>query len=135
MFASVTHTFALVWLWWVVAANIGSQLADDLLVDAFDSDLGVVRYGDLHAIRNRMKTWVRLTKAIGKDVQIVGANVIKPAYILKKINLKRGDIYNRDNVQKDLRAIYQMGFFTDRMKAVPIQNSDGSITLRILSWD
>lgn len=67
-----------------------------------------------------------------KDIEIVGTNVIKPEYILNKIQLQRGDEFSRDIIQNDLKNIYQMGFFTDKMKAVPIQNPDGTITLEIV---
>lgn len=67
-----------------------------------------------------------------KDIQIEGTNVIKPEYILNKLQFQRGDEYSRDIIQNDLKNIYKMGFFTDKMKAVPIQNPDGSITLKIV---
>lgn len=67
-----------------------------------------------------------------KDIQIEGTNVIKPEYVLNRLQLQRGDEFNRDTVQSDLKNIYQMGFFTDRMKAIPVENPDGSITLRIV---
>lgn len=67
-----------------------------------------------------------------KDIEIVGTNVIKPEYILNKIQLQRGDEYSRDIIQNDLKNIYQMGFFTDKMKAIPLQNPDGTITLEIV---
>ncbi len=46
--------------------------------------------------------------------------------------MHRGDEYSRDLIQNDLKNIYQMGFFTEKMKAVPIQNPDGSLTLKII---
>lgn len=67
-----------------------------------------------------------------KDIQIEGANVIKPEYVLNRLQLQRGDEYSRDVVQNDLKSIYQMGFFTEKMKAIPIENPDGSITLKIV---
>lgn len=67
-----------------------------------------------------------------KDINIEGTSVIKPEYILNRIQLQRGDEYNRDLIQGDLKNIYQTGYFTDKMKAIPIENSDGSITLRII---
>lgn len=66
-----------------------------------------------------------------KDIEIEGTNVIKPEYILNSLKFQRGDEYSRDLIQNDLKNIYQMGFFTDRMKAVPIENKDGSVTLKI----
>lgn len=67
-----------------------------------------------------------------KDIQIVGTSTIKPEYVLNRLQLQRGDEYSRDMVQNDLKHIYQMGFFTDKMRAVPIENPDGSITLKIV---
>lgn len=67
-----------------------------------------------------------------KDIQIEGTNVIKPEYVLNRLRLQRGDEYSRDIIQNDLKNIYQMGFFTEKMKAVPLQNPDGSVTLRIV---
>lgn len=67
-----------------------------------------------------------------KDIQIEGTNVVKPEYITNRMRLQRGDEFSRDLIQNDLKSIYQMGFFTDKMKAIPIENPDGSITLRIV---
>lgn len=67
-----------------------------------------------------------------KDIEIEGTNVIKPESVLNRLQLQRGDEYSRDLIQNDLKNIYQMGFFTEKMKAIPIQNPDGSITLRIV---
>lgn len=67
-----------------------------------------------------------------KDIEISGSNVIKPEYILEKMQLHSGDIYNRDLLQTDLKRIYQMGFFSDKLKAIPIKNADNSITLRLI---
>ena len=41
----------------------GGDLADELLVDAFDLDLGVVGDGDLDALGDREKHGVRIAKA------------------------------------------------------------------------
>ncbi|MFA7658145.1 MAG: BamA/TamA family outer membrane protein [Candidatus Gastranaerophilaceae bacterium] len=67
-----------------------------------------------------------------KDIEVEGTNVIKPEYVLNRLQLQRGDEYSRDMVQNDLKNIYKMGFFTEKMKAIPIQNPDGSITLKIV---
>lgn len=67
-----------------------------------------------------------------KDIEVVGTNVIMPQTILTRMRLQRGDEYNRDLIQNDLKSIYQMGFFTDKMKAIPVQNPDSSVTLKIV---
>ena len=66
------------------------------------------------------------------DIEILGANIIKPDFILKKMNLKKGDLYDKDLMQQDLKTIYRLGYFTERMKAIPIKNSNGTISLRII---
>lgn len=67
-----------------------------------------------------------------KDIEIEGVNAIKPEYILNRLQLQRGDEYSRDLIQNDLKNIYQMGYFTEKMKAIPLENPDGSITLKIV---
>ena len=67
-----------------------------------------------------------------KNIEIEGTNVIKPEYIMNSLKFQRGDEYSRDIIQNDLKSIYQMGFFSERMKALPIKNPDGSITLKII---
>ena len=66
-----------------------------------------------------------------KNIEIVGTNVIKPEYILNTLKFQRGDEYSRDLIQNDLKNIYQLGFFSDKMRAIPVSNKDGSVTLKI----
>lgn len=66
------------------------------------------------------------------NVQVVGANAVSPEFIISKFNLHAGDVYKPESVQAGLKNLYQLGFFTDRMKAVPIENKDGSITIKII---
>ena len=66
------------------------------------------------------------------DIQILGSNIIKPEYILSKMSLKKGDLYDKDAMQKDLKTIYKLGFFTEKMKAIPVKNSNGTISLKII---
>ncbi len=66
------------------------------------------------------------------DIEILGANIIKPEFILKKMSLQKGDLYDKDLMQQDLRTIYKLGYFTERMKAIPVKNSNGTISLKII---
>ena len=66
-----------------------------------------------------------------KDIEISGSNIIKPEYILEKMQLHSGDEYKRDLLQTDLKRIYQMGFFSEKLKAIPVENPDHSITLKV----
>lgn len=67
-----------------------------------------------------------------KDIEIHGTNVVEPEIILTSIKQKKGEIYNREIVQQDLRNIYQLGYFSEKMRAIPVNNPDGTITLKII---
>lgn len=67
-----------------------------------------------------------------KDIEIHGANVVSPDAILSVMSLQKGGAYNREALQTDLKSIYQMGYFSERMKAIPVKNADGTITLKII---
>ena len=67
-----------------------------------------------------------------KNIEFVGNNVIDKSLILEQMKLQAGDNYSRELVQRDLKAIYGMGYFTENMRAVPVNNSDGTITLKIV---
>lgn len=66
------------------------------------------------------------------DIEILGSNIIKPEYILSKMSLQKGDLYDKDAMQQDLKTIYRMGYFTEKMKAIPVKNSNGTISLKII---
>lgn len=66
------------------------------------------------------------------DIEILGANIIKPDFILSKMKLQRGDLYDKELMQQDLKTIYKLGYFTERMKAVPVKNENGTISLKII---
>lgn len=71
-------------------------------------------------------------KKIIKNIEIIGNNIIDKSLILEKMELQQGNAYNRELVRHDLKAIYEMGYFTEQMKAVPVNNSDGTVTLKII---
>ncbi len=66
-----------------------------------------------------------------KDIQIEGNKLIPVSEILNHIKLIPGSVYNRDTIQDNLKLIYDMGYFSDKMKAVPIIVDNNNIVLRI----
>ena len=66
------------------------------------------------------------------DIEILGSNIIKPEYIISKMSLKKGDLYDKDAMQQDLKTIYRLGYFTEKMKAIPVKNPNGTISLKII---
>ncbi len=69
---------------------------------------------------------------IVKDIEFYGVNALDPVDILQKMILQKGSAYKRDIVQTDLKAIYQLGYFSENMKAIPVNNPDGTVTLKII---
>ena len=67
-----------------------------------------------------------------KDIEIHGNNVVDANIILNSITQKKGDVFNRESVQADLKNIYALGFFSEKMRAIPVNNPDGTITLKII---
>ena len=78
------------------------------------------------------ETPVSKEQKIIKDIEIHGLNVISPDIVMQRLNMQRGDAYSRDILQADLKSIYELGYFTEKMKAIPVNNNDGSITLKII---
>lgn len=66
------------------------------------------------------------------DIEILGSNIVKPDFILSKMTLQKGSLYDKDLMQQDLKTIYRLGYFTERMKAIPVKNSNGTISLKVI---
>ena len=47
------------------------------------------------------------------DIEVLGANIIKPEYIVSIMKLKKGDLYDKDLMQQDIETY---GLFTQRNK-------------------
>ena len=64
-------------------------------------------------------------------IEFEGNHLIKESDILDVMNVRVGDIYTKDSIQENLKEIYNMGYFSDKMKAIPIPTGSDSLTLRI----
>ncbi len=67
-----------------------------------------------------------------KDIEFYGLNAISSDELLSKMQMKSGSEYTKESMQADLRAIYDTGYFTERMKAVPTLNSDDTVSIKIV---
>ena len=74
---------------------------------------------------------VKTAKTI-KAIEIHGLNVISQDLVMQKLTLHAGDEYNKETLQSNLKSIYDMGFFSEKMKAIPVTNSDGTVTIKII---
>ncbi len=64
-------------------------------------------------------------------IEFEGNHLINSSDIVKIMNMQIGDVYSKDLVQQNLKAIYKTGFFSEKMKAIPIPTDPDSLTLRI----
>ncbi len=67
-----------------------------------------------------------------KEIEIFGNNLLDVNYIKEQLSSKEGNRYVRSNVSGDLRALYNTGFFTQNLRALPIRIDDSNIKLRII---
>ncbi len=65
-----------------------------------------------------------------KDIQIRGNSLVSKEKILNEMNIKPGVKFNRDSIKNELKNIYNMGYFTERIKAIPEADPSG-ITLHV----
>ncbi len=86
----------------------------------------------IETVNQEESSFQETTASYINDIEILGANIIKPEFILSKMKLKKGDLYDKEVMQQDLKAIFKLGYFTDRMKAVPIRNENGTTSLKII---
>lgn len=64
-------------------------------------------------------------------IEFEGNHLINSSDIVKIMNMQIGDVYSKDLVQQNLKAIYKTGYFSEKMKAIPIPTDPDSLTLRI----
>lgn len=65
-----------------------------------------------------------------KDVEISGNLLVPKEKILQHMKTVPGSVFDRTAMQADLKSIYAMGYFTDKIKAVPEASPTG-VKLRI----
>lgn len=67
-----------------------------------------------------------------KNIEFYGLNSIPPQELLEKMQMKQGSEYTRSKMQSDLKTIYETGYFTEKMKAIPSVNGDGTVSIKIV---
>lgn len=65
-----------------------------------------------------------------QNIEITGNSLVPKEQILNELKAKPGSKFDRDLIKDDLKNIYGMGYFTEKIKAVPEPSTSG-ITLRI----
>lgn len=66
------------------------------------------------------------------SIEITGNNLISSEEIIKYIKIQAGDPYSVETVQQNLKAVYDMGYFSEKMKAIPVKVDENNIKLKII---
>lgn len=66
------------------------------------------------------------------SIEISGNCLISTEDILQNIKIATGDPYDTDAIQQTMKSIYDMGYFSDKMKAIPEKIDDKHIKLKIV---
>jgi outer membrane protein insertion porin family len=64
-------------------------------------------------------------------VAIEGNKLIQSDKIKDAMTIRPGSLYSKTDLKEDLRRIYDMGYFTEKIRAVPVSTSNG-VVLRIV---
>lgn len=64
-------------------------------------------------------------------ITVDGNKLINDQSIKESMRIRPGSLYSKKNLGDDLRRVYDMGYFTENIKAVPVSTSQG-IHLRIV---
>lgn len=99
---------------------------DSRLINIYDIENSTSFFSDADTIENLLSAIAKLTKElIGElyhkkiitDIAIEGNKRVETDAILRIIDTKPGDIIKTENISKDLKTIYQMGYFDDVLVA------------------
>ncbi len=85
-----------------------------------------VSYAENTDILSEISDTSKITK-----IEFEGNHLINDSDIVKVMNMQIGDTYSKDLVQQNLKAIYKTGYFSEKMKAIPVPLDEDSITLKI----
>lgn len=67
-----------------------------------------------------------------QEVEIFGNNLLDVNYIKEQIKSKEGYQYKRFDVSNDLKALYNTGYFSQNIRALPIKIDNNNVKLRII---
>ena len=65
------------------------------------------------------------------DIKIEGNQIIRNSEIMNAMKMQVGDVYSPESIQRGLTEIYNMGWFTEKMRAVPVADKNNNIVLKI----
>lgn len=107
--------------------QLGEQPADN------DSDSLWDKINPENAPQNLQAEKTNIESNIKIDsVQIIGNNLVPTSEILQKINIQKGDSYSVELVQQNLKSVHEMGYFTEKMRAIPVKLDENTVQLKVI---
>ena len=112
---------------------------DSKLINIYEKDSFTSIYADADTLENLFSAITKLSKEItGElfhqqiiiDIAVTGNKRVETDAILKIIDTQAGDIIKSDNISKDLRKIYEMGYFDNVV--VEKQSLDNGVKLNFI---
>lgn len=86
---------------------------------------------DLSDMPQKQKSVKKEKSPIITAIKIEGNKIIQNNDITSAMNLQVGDVYSPEKIQKCLTEIYNMGWFTEHMRAVPVKDKNNNVVLKI----
>ncbi|MCR5260991.1 MAG: BamA/TamA family outer membrane protein [Candidatus Gastranaerophilales bacterium] len=65
------------------------------------------------------------------NISIEGNKIIRNSEIMNAMKMQVGDVYSPENIQRGLTEIYNLGWFTEKMRAIPLKDENNNIVLKI----
>lgn len=67
-----------------------------------------------------------------KSIELKGNKLIDENTIYTNMKIKPGDTFSAEAIQENLKSIYNMGYFSEKIKAIPVKLDDNNIKLKII---
>lgn len=83
-------------------------------------------------IDGKSKSKKEINEIYIKEIEILGNNLVDTEFIRSQISFKEGYLYDKKNVVDDLNKIYKSGYFTQKIRALPMKIDESNIRLRII---
>lgn len=81
------------------------------------------------SIENNSENNVDIDGKFISSVKVIGLKTFDENQALELINIKRGDFFSTEMVQKSLQKLYSTGYFNENISAEPTLNPDDSIDI------
>lgn len=81
--------------------------------------------------KKAVKKETKKEKPIISGIKIEGNQIIRNSEIMNAMKMQVGDVYSAEKIKEGLTEIYNMGWFTEKMRAIPVKDNNNNIVLKI----